>query len=64
MVSASEAFEELGGNQFDRWALPLTVPCRRCRVKVDERCVNPITGTEAKVACSCRFRDATKAEAS
>jgi hypothetical protein len=60
----TERFSELGGNQFDRWALPLTVPCPRCKAPVDSKCRNPITGTEAKVACSRRFRDAAKAEAS
>jgi hypothetical protein len=50
----SEKYDELGGNQFDRWALPLTVPCPRCKADINVKCTNPVSNMTAHSACDVR----------
>jgi hypothetical protein len=50
----TEPYDEVVGHPSDRWALPKTIPCPTCKAPVNEKCVNPITGLPAHMACVAR----------
>ena len=50
----TERYEDLGGQSEDRWVVPKSIPCPTCKQPVGKKCVNPITGLPAHMACIAR----------